>query len=51
MEETKPHFASSQNVHIDEAYASWIEELKGRYKKAQIKSAVKVNSEQLLFNW
>ncbi len=51
MEETKPHFASSQNVHIDEAYALWIEELKGRYKKAQIKSAVKVNSEQLLFNW
>ena len=51
MEETKPHFASSKNVHIDEAYASWIEELKGRYKKAQIKSAVKVNSEQLLFNW
>lgn len=51
MKETKPHFASSQNVHIDEAYVSWIEELKGRYKKAQIKSAVKVNSEQLLFNW
>ena len=51
MEETPPHFASSQNVHIDEAYVSWIEELKGRYKKAQIKSAVKVNSEQLLFNW
>lgn len=51
MKETKPHFASSKNVHIDEAYASWIEELKGRYKKAQIKSAVKVNSEQLLFNW
>ena len=51
MEEMTPHFASSQNVHIDEAYVSWIEELKGRYKKAQIKSAVKVNSEQLLFNW
>lgn len=51
MEETKPHFASSQNIHIDEAYVSWIEELKGRYQKAQIKSAVKVNSEQLLFNW
>lgn len=50
-EEKTPHFASSQNVHIDEDYASWIEELKGRYKKAQIKSAVKVNSEQLLFNW
>ncbi len=50
-EERTPHFASSQNVHIDEDYVSWIEELKGRYKKAQIKSAVKVNSEQLLFNW
>ncbi len=50
-EEKIPHFASSQNVHIDEDYVSWIEELKGRYKKAQIKSAVKVNSEQLLFNW
>lgn len=51
MEKTTPHFASSQNVHIDEAYVSWLEELKGRYQKAQIKSAVKVNSEQLLFNW
>lgn len=50
-EERTPHFASSQNVHIDEDYVSWIEELKDRYKKAQIKSAVKVNSEQLLFNW
>jgi len=50
-EENIPHIASSQNVHIDEDYVSWIEELKGRYKKAQIKSAVKVNSEQLLFNW
>ena len=46
-----PHFASSQNLHIDKNYVSWIEEVKVRYKKAQIKSAVKVNSEQLLFNW
>lgn len=51
MEETTPHFASSQNVHLDGAYVSWLEELNGRYKKAQIKSAFKVNSEQLLFNW
>ncbi len=51
QEEMAPHFASSQNVSIDKDYMSWIEELKGRYKKAQIKSAVKVNSEQLLFNW
>ena len=29
-EEKIPHFASSQNVHIDKDYVSWIEELKGR---------------------
>lgn len=46
-----PHFASSQNVHIDTHYAEWIEDLKNRYQKAQIKTAVKINSEQLLFNW
>ena len=33
MEETKPHFANSQNVHIDKAYVSWIEELKGTRKR------------------
>ncbi len=50
-DEKNPHFASSQDVHIDESYVSWIEELKSRYQKAQIKAAVKVNSEQLLFYW
>ena len=50
-DEKNPHFASSQDVHIDESYVSWLEELKGRYQKAQIKAAVKVNSEQLLFYW
>ncbi len=46
-----PHFASSVGVHVDESYMLWIEEIKSRYKKAQIKAAVKVNVEQLLFNW
>ncbi|MCD8296050.1 MAG: PDDEXK nuclease domain-containing protein [Prevotella sp.] len=46
-----PHFASSVGVHVDESYMLWIEEIKNRYKKAQIKAAVKVNVEQLLFNW
>lgn len=50
-DEKNPHFASSQDVHIDESYVSWIEELKSRYQKTQIKAAVKVNSEQLLFYW
>lgn len=46
-----PHFVSSEGVHVDESYMLWIEEIKSRYKKAQIKAAVKVNVEQLLFNW
>lgn len=51
MEENTPHFASSNHVRMDADYMSWLEELKGRYRKSQIKAAVKVNSEQLLFNW
>lgn len=46
-----PHFASSEGAHADESYMLWIEEIKSRYKKTQIKAAVKVNAEQLLFNW
>ena len=46
-----PHFASSEGAHVDESYMLWIEEIKSRYKKTQIKAAVKVNAEQLLFNW
>jgi hypothetical protein len=29
----------------------WIIDVKKRYKNTQIKAAVKVNSDQLLFNW
>lgn len=46
-----PHFVSSERVRVDESYMLWIEEIKGRYKKTQIKAAVKVNAELLLFNW
>lgn len=41
----------SHDVHLDSEYTQWIAEVKGRYRRAQIKAAVKVNSEQLLFNW
>ena len=47
----QPHFVSGEGVHVDESYMLWIEEIKSRYKRAQIKAAVKVNAEQLLFNW
>ena len=51
MEEMAPHFASSKHVRMDADYMSWLDELKEKYRKSQIKAAVKVNSEQLLFNW
>lgn len=39
------------DVNIDSDYASWLTDIKARYRSAQIRAAVRVNSEQLLFNW
>ena len=39
------------DVKIDSDYAQWLNEIKSRYSSAQIKAAVKVNAEQLRFNW
>lgn len=41
----------SHDLHLDAEYSEWLSEVKQRFQKAQIKAAVKVNSEQLLFNW
>ena len=41
----------SHNVTLDSDYVQWIYDVKQRFQSAQIKAAVKVNSEQLLFNW
>jgi predicted nuclease of restriction endonuclease-like (RecB) superfamily len=49
--EGKPFVVKSHNLHIDPEYKDWITELKQRYQASQVKAAVKVNSEQLLFNW
>lgn len=46
-----PHLVYSHDVHLDSDYAQWLVDLKKRYRSAQIKSAVKVNAEKLLFNW
>lgn len=45
------NLARSPNIYLDNEYSDWILELKQRYKNAQLKTAVKVNSELLLFNW
>lgn len=36
---------------LDNDYQNWITELKSRYRKSQIKAAVKVNSELIYFYW
>lgn len=42
---------SSHDVHLDSNYVQWIHDIKERFRSTQIKSAIKVNFEQLLFNW
>lgn len=49
--DNKPFIVKSHDIHLDEDYRKWINEIKERYRNAQIKAAVKVNYEQLLFNW
>ena len=39
------------DVNVDQEYVQWIAELKVRYRSAQSKAAVRVNAEQLMFNW
>lgn len=47
----KPRMVKSHDVHLDADYAEWIADLKYRYRSAQVKASVRVNSEKLLFNW
>ena len=47
----KPYVVKSHDIHLDSDYRDWIAEIKQRYQSSQIKAAVKVNSEALLFNW
>ena len=46
-EELKPHVVKSHDIRLDSDYVSWVHDVKQRYVSAQIKSAVKVNTEQL----
>lgn len=51
MIQEEPRIVKSHDIHIDADYADWIAEVKHRYRSAQVKAAVKVNAEKLLFNW
>lgn len=47
----EPHIVRVKDFRIDADYAAWLSEIKRRYHSAQIKAAVKVNTEKLAFNW
>ncbi len=49
--QAEPYIVKSHDIHIDADYADWIADIKHRYRSAQVKAAVKVNAEKLLFNW
>ena len=36
---------------LDKDYIQWVKRLVERYRQNQIKAAIKVNAEQLRFNW
>ena len=46
-----PRMVRSHDIHLNSDYVAWIQDVKKRFRSARIKAAVKVNSEQLLFNW
>lgn len=50
-EKQRPIVVSSHDIQLDSNYVSWIYDVKQRFRNTQIRAAVKVNSEQLLFNW
>ena len=47
----KPFAVSSHDIHLDSDYIQWIHSVKERFRNTQIKTAVKINYEQLYFNW
>lgn len=51
IDKEKPKVVKIHDVNIDKEYAQWLNEVKARYRSAQIKAAVRVNAEQLRFNW
>ena len=51
MSKEKNRIVKSHDIHIDNDYADWIAEVKHRYRSSQVKAALKVNAEKLIFNW
>ena len=47
----KSIIVKSHNVQVDSEYFSWIQKIKEQFRNTQIRAAVRVNSEQLMFYW
>ncbi len=41
----------SKLINVDEEYKEWIHSVSQRFKRSQIKAAIKVNDEMLRFYW
>lgn len=41
----------SEIMKIDSEYSDWINDISLRFKSSQIKAAIRVNKEMLLFYW
>ncbi len=50
-EDSAPQFVTSDSTAFPHEYASWLKDIKLRYRQAQIKAALKVNTELLQFYW
>ena len=46
-----PQFVNSDSFMADKNYVKWLSDLKKRFHMAQLKAAVKVNTEMLKFYW
>ena len=46
-----PQFVNSDSFMADKNYVKWLSDLKKRFHAAQLKAAVKVNTEMLKFYW
>lgn len=46
-----PQFVNSDSFMADKNYVKWLSDLKKRFRIAQLKAAVKVNTEMLKFYW
>ncbi len=47
----KPEFVFRDGMSPDKSYVEWLAEVKARFRKSQIKAAVRVNSAMLEFYW